>query len=79
MKDLHLQDSMTVSEMVNNQDEAEDFHVVLEEDEIIEIVTCKVIEKDEAVPAQDSEDEDDATSSLDNRIHILEQAIVILN
>ena len=79
MKDLHLQDSMTVSEMVNNPDEAEDLHVVLEEDEIIEIVTCKVIEEDEAVPAQDSEDEDDATSSLDNRIHILQQAIVILN
>ena len=51
MKDLHLQDSMTVSEMNNNPDEAEDLHVVLEEDEIIEIVTCKVIEEDEAVPA----------------------------
>jgi transposase len=76
LKDLHLEDAMTVSEMTNNPDEMEHVHMILDDDDLIELVTGKAAE--ENLDESEGEDEVKELVSLDHHIQIVQQAIVVL-
>ena len=76
LKDLHLDDAMTVSEMTNNPDEMENVHMILDDDDLIDLVTGNVVEED--MDESDADDEVKEIVSLDYQIHTVQQAIVIL-